>query len=179
VYYAIGEGKISAMAFLFLPPHSVPYRHHSLLFSSKSSSLFSPLHHLATSSRPCRCSGHPPAVQPRSLHRRQEDYVLLSSIQSAYDDDMAILKASETSASRYAGFKILVNASGNILSMYNENCIWTDLYFVSLFLSCVFSILYFSCELGCVVVIVKDFIGGKVFIPIKLLSILLLSICWK
>ncbi len=59
------------MAFLFLPPHSVPYRHHSLLFSSKSSSLFSPLHHPATSSRPCRCSGHPPAVQPRSLHRRQ------------------------------------------------------------------------------------------------------------
>ncbi|KAH9531159.1 hypothetical protein CY35_19G022500 [Sphagnum magellanicum] len=42
---------------------------------------------------------------------------------------MAILKASETSASRYAGSKILVNASGNILSMYNQNCIWTDLYF--------------------------------------------------
>jgi hypothetical protein len=117
------------MAFLFLPPHFVPYRHHSLLFTSKSSSLFSPLHHPATSSGPCRCSGHPPAVQPRSLHRRQEDYVVLSSIQSAYDDDMAILKASETSASRYAGSKILVNASGNILSMYNQNCIWTDLYF--------------------------------------------------
>jgi hypothetical protein len=43
---------------------------------------------------------------------KQEDYVVLSSIQSAYDDDMAILKASETSASRYAGSKILVNASG-------------------------------------------------------------------
>jgi hypothetical protein len=55
--------------------------------------------------------------------------VVLSSVQSAYDGDMAILKASETSASRYAGSKILVNASGNILSMYNQNCIWTDLYF--------------------------------------------------
>ncbi len=38
--------------------------------------------------------------------------MVLSSIQSAYDDDMAILKASEKSASRYAGSKILVNASG-------------------------------------------------------------------
>ncbi len=48
--------------------------------------------------------------------------MLLSSIQSAYDDDMAILKASETSASRYAGSKILVNASGTkMLLSFEEN----------------------------------------------------------
>lgn len=48
--------------------------------------------------------------------------MLLSSIQSAYDDDMAILKASETSASRYAGSKILVNASGTIMLLsFEEN----------------------------------------------------------
>ncbi len=43
---------------------------------------------------------------------KQKDYVVLSFIQSAYDDDMTILQASETYVSRFACFKILVNAMG-------------------------------------------------------------------
>jgi hypothetical protein len=38
--------------------------------------------------------------------------VVLSFIQNAYDDNMVILKASETFASRYASSKILVYALG-------------------------------------------------------------------
>ncbi len=52
-----------SMAFLFPPSHFVPYWHHFLFFSSKSSFLFSLLHHLATSSQPYCCFGHPFVVQ--------------------------------------------------------------------------------------------------------------------
>jgi hypothetical protein len=53
---------------------------------------------------------------------KQKDYMVLSFIQSAYDNDMAILKASETYASRYACFKILVNAMGTkMVSSFEEN----------------------------------------------------------
>lgn len=45
--------------------------------------------------------------------KTQNDYVVLSSIQSAYDDDMVIVKASKTSTSKYVGSKILVYTSGN------------------------------------------------------------------
>jgi hypothetical protein len=40
-----------------------------------------------------------------------KDYVVLSSIQSAYDDDMVIVKASKTSTSKYVSSKILVYTS--------------------------------------------------------------------
>jgi hypothetical protein len=43
---------------------------------------------------------------------KQDDYVVVSFIQCAYDNDMVILKGFETSASRYVGFKILVYALG-------------------------------------------------------------------
>jgi hypothetical protein len=43
---------------------------------------------------------------------KQKDYVVLIFIQSAYDDNMAIFKASETYVSRYACFKILINTMG-------------------------------------------------------------------
>lgn len=53
---------------------------------------------------------------------KQKDYVVLSFIQSAYDGEMAILKASEEYASRYACFKILVNTMGTkMVSFFEEN----------------------------------------------------------
>lgn len=51
------------MAFLFPPSYFVPYQHHFLFFSSKSSFLFYLLHHPATSSQPYCCFGHPFVVQ--------------------------------------------------------------------------------------------------------------------
>jgi hypothetical protein len=44
--------------------------------------------------------------------KTQNDYVVLNSVQSAYDNDMVIVKASKTSTSRYVGSKILVYTSG-------------------------------------------------------------------
>jgi hypothetical protein len=43
---------------------------------------------------------------------KQDDYMVLSSIQSAYNNDMAILKAFETFVSIYSSSKILINALG-------------------------------------------------------------------
>jgi hypothetical protein len=42
--------------------------------------------------------------------KKQDDYVALSSIQNAYDDNMMILKTLETSTSTYVGSKIVVHA---------------------------------------------------------------------
>jgi hypothetical protein len=43
---------------------------------------------------------------------KKDDYVVLSFTQSAYNDDMAIIKAFETFVSIYTSSKILINASG-------------------------------------------------------------------
>jgi len=65
--------------------------------------------------------------------KKQDDYVVLSSIQSAYDDNMVILKAFETSTSRYVGFKILVYASSTtngffpLKKMGEQRPCWTSL----------------------------------------------------
>lgn len=57
-------------------------------------------------------------------------YRMLSAMKTAYDE-LSILESTQTSSSKYAGFTLLVNHSGNILSMYKQGSIWTDLYFVS------------------------------------------------
>ncbi len=54
---------------------------------------------------------------------KQDDYVVLSSIQCAYDNDMVILKGSKTYAPRYVGSKIFVYVLGtkNGLFPFEEN----------------------------------------------------------
>jgi hypothetical protein len=44
--------------------------------------------------------------------------MVLSSIQSAYDDNMVVLKAFETFASKYASSKIIVYVSGTKTSFF-------------------------------------------------------------
>lgn len=58
----------------------------------------------------------------------ESDYTMLSVMKTAYDE-LSILESAESSSSKYAGFTLLVNNSGNILSMYKQGSIWTDLYF--------------------------------------------------
>jgi hypothetical protein len=65
--------------------------------------------------------------------KKQNDYMVLSSIQNAYDDDMVILKASETTTSRYASSKILVYVLGTkngffpLKKMGKQGTCWTSL----------------------------------------------------
>jgi hypothetical protein len=65
--------------------------------------------------------------------KKQDNYVVLNSTQNAYDNDMVNLKASETSASRYASSKILVYALGTkngffpLKKMGGQGPCWTSL----------------------------------------------------
>ncbi|KAG0563403.1 hypothetical protein KC19_8G028100 [Ceratodon purpureus] len=69
-------------------------------------------------------------LRPRAMEEDgpETEYKMLSEMKTAYDD-LSILHMAETSSSKYAGFTLLVNNSGNILSMYKRDSIWTDLYF--------------------------------------------------
>lgn len=59
--------------------------------------------------------------------------MVLSYIQSAYDDNMVVLKAFETSASKYAGSKIIFYVSGTNASFFSlkkmgeQGPCWTSL----------------------------------------------------
>lgn len=59
----------------------------------------------------------------------QIEYRTVREVNTGYDD-LSIVQSVETSSSKYAGFTLLVNSSGNILSMYKRDSVWTGLYFV-------------------------------------------------